>query len=118
MISSNNLLKSVNYYYHLANYTNNYYDIKAIQNRDGGFSGGVPRRTVMEWAEFGAVNLFVLPAKSFHILKDSIVEFTYSGSNSLKKKIAYQYNSYYQPMFESICNSDGTQTINYTENIS
>jgi hypothetical protein len=112
--SSNNLLKSVNHYYHLANYTNSYYDIKAIQSRDGGFSGGCTAENGYGMGGIRPVNLFVSPAKSFHTLKDSVVEFTYSGSNSLKRKISYQYNSYYQPMFESIYNSDGTQTINYT----
>jgi len=112
--SSGNLLKSVNYYYHLANYTSNYYDIKAIQNRDGGFSGGCTPENGYGMGGIRPVNLFVSPAKSFRTLKDSTIELTYSGSNFLKKKIAYQYNSYYQPMFETIYNSDGTQTINYT----
>jgi hypothetical protein len=60
------------------------------------------------------VYLFVSPAKSYHTLKDSVVELTYAGSDFVKKKIVYQYNAHYQPMFETLYNSDGTQTINYT----
>ncbi len=116
--NSTNLLKSINFYYHLANYTNNYYDVKAIQNRDGGFNISCPLgysiNTGLNDGGLRPVNLFVSPAKLFHILKDSVIELTYSGNNFITKKIVYQYNSYYQPMFETIYNSDGTQTINYT----
>jgi hypothetical protein len=116
--SLNNLIKSVNYYYHLANYINSLYDIRAVQNRDVGFtsngcSGGSPNGG---WGTGGnrPVYLFVSPAKSFHALKDSVIETTYSGSNFIRKKIAYLYNPFYQPMFETQYNSDSTQTINYT----
>jgi len=109
------IVKDVKYYYSLANYSNSFYSIRAMENRIGGFlldcaspNGG--------WGTGGKrpVMLFVSPAKSFHTLQDSIVEFTYSGSGFLKKKTAYQYNSFYQPIFETVYNSDGTQTINYT----
>src|SRR5687768_6229119 len=58
--------------------------------------------------------IFVSPAKSFFTLSDSIVEKTYQGANFISQKKAYKYNSYYQPDYESIYNSDGTQTITYT----
>jgi len=44
-----------------------------------------------------SISLFP-PAKSYHTLKDSLVELTYSGANATKKKIVYQYNPWYQPM--------------------
>jgi hypothetical protein len=113
--NSNTLLKSINHYYRLANYKNDYYTIKAIQNRVGGFAGGcIDLSNGYGSGGLRAVNLFVSPAKSFRCLEDSVVEFTYNGSNVLKRKTAYQYNEYYQPMFESLYNSDGTQTITYT----
>ena len=113
--NAGSIIKDVNYYYSLANYSQSFFSIKAIENRIGGFvltcngNGG--------WCTGGnrPVMLFVSPAKSFQTLKDSVVEFTYSGSNFVKKKIAYQYNSWYQPMIETHYNSDGTQTINYTK---
>jgi hypothetical protein len=115
--SLNNQVKSVNYYYHLANYTNALYDIRAIQNRSGGFNqncgSGGPNEGMGDGG-IRPVDLFVSPAKSYHTLKDSVVEITYSGVNSIRKKIAYQYNPWYQPMFETLYNSDSTQTINYT----
>lgn len=120
--NNGNLIKSINYYYHLSNYTNNFYSVRAIQNRIGGFNlscqgaGG-------EWDNSGDVEyitgdqamiFFISPAKSFVTLKDSVVETDYSGANSIQKKTAYQYNAWYQPMYETIYNSDGTQTIHYT----
>ncbi|WP_153797441.1 hypothetical protein [Foetidibacter luteolus] len=113
--NSDNLIKSIKNYYKIADYSNSFYDIRAIQNRSGGFdySGCTPN------GGFGSggnrpVILFVSPAKSFYTLKDSVVERTYSGTSSVKKKITYKYNDFYQPMFEAVHNSDGTQTISYT----
>jgi len=114
--SLNNLIKSVNHYYHLANYSNNLFDVRAIQNRVNGFNPNCGGYNNDGGSSGGnrPVYLFVSPAKSYHTLKDSVVEQTYSGINFVKKKIAYQYNPYYQPMFETLYNSDSTQTINYT----
>lgn len=115
--SLNNLIKSTSYYYHLANYNNSFYDIKALQNRQGGFNlscGGSYPNGGYGSGGLRPVNLFVAPAKSYHTLTDSVVDLTYSGSNFVKKKTVYQYNAYYQPMFETLYNSDGTQTIKYT----
>jgi hypothetical protein len=124
--NNGNPLKTIGYYYHLANYTNNFYSVRTVQNRVGGFNlqcqsgGGI-------WDNSGdaeimnvsnspdqAVIFFISPAKSFFTLKDSVVELDYSGSNYITKKTTYQYNDYYQPMFETEYNSDGTQTIHYT----
>jgi len=115
--ASGNQIKSVNYYYRLANYTNNFYDVRAIQNRDGGFNGSCGSGIENGYNTGGlrAVNLFVSPAKSYRTLKDSITELTYNAGNVIKKKIAYQYNSYYQPIYESAYNSDGTQTITFIQ---
>lgn len=115
--NNNTLLKTVKYYYHIANYTNNFYDIKAIQNRIGGFDLQCPSSYPNDFSADGIrpVIIFVSPAKSFHTLTDSIVEQTYSAGNFIKKKKAFTYNSYYQPMFESEYNSDNTQTITYTQ---
>ena len=62
--SLNNLLKSVSYYYHLANYTNNFYDVKAIQNRINGFDGSGCSGTWNTGTDDGvrpSSSLFLLP---------------------------------------------------------
>lgn len=114
--NNSNLLKSVSYYYHLANYSNTFYSVRAIQNRIGGFmaNGQCPMGGTDFYYNDRPVYLFVSPAKSYFTLKDSVVELDYSGSNVLTKETTYQYNPYYQPMFETVYNSDGTQTIHYT----
>jgi hypothetical protein len=111
--ASNVLIKSINYYYHLANYLHPFYDIIAMLERTGGFDGTCDNEFTGGYGE-RPVYLFVSPSKSYHTLTDSVIELTYSGSSSIKKKTAYTYNTHYQPMFETIYNSDGTQTINYT----
>lgn len=122
--NNSNLVKSVNYYYHLANYSNQFYSVRAIQNRVQGFNpspscgggGGTWDNSGEVEYDLGdqAVIFFISPAKSFFTLKDSVVEQDYSGSNYVTKKTAYQYNAWNQPMFETVYNSDGTQTIHYT----
>lgn len=113
--NAGNVIKAVNYYYSLGNYDHSFFSIRAIENRAGGFNTGCSSPE----PGFGTggnrpVMLFISPAKSFHTLKDSVIETTYSGSNFLRKKTAYQYNAFYQPMLETQYNSDGTQTISYT----
>jgi Family of unknown function (DUF5977) len=113
--SSGTLLKSSNYYYSLANYSNDFYDVRAIQNRNGGYlacSGG----TYNDFNTQGMrpIIIFVSPAKSYHTLTDSTVEKTYQGSNFLTIKKTFKYNDYYQPEFITIQNSDSTQSISYT----
>ena len=110
--NSNSLLKSVNYYYHLANYSNNFYDVRAIQNRADGFNYipcGYPS------SGMGSANrpviLFVSPAKSYHTLTDSIVETNYSNGNSLISRKYFTYDSYYQTKTQTEFNSDGTPTV-------
>jgi len=122
--NSSNLIKSINYYYHLANYTNKFYSVRAIENRVQGFNpspacsgggGNWDNAGNVEYMRYDQpVIFFVSPAKAFFTLKDSVVESDYSGTSSIQKKTAYQYNAFYQPMFETVYNSDGTQTIHYT----
>jgi hypothetical protein len=113
--ASGNLLKSVNHYYHQIGYSQKFYDIKVRDNTIGSTSHcGAP-------SDFSFSNgarrfsIFVSPAKSFFTLEDSVIELMYNGSNFIKNKKAFQYNSYYQPQYETMYNSDGTQTIAYTQ---
>lgn len=111
--NTNTPLKKVNYYYHLANYTNNFYDVKALQNRVGGFDFGNCPGGVQEGYGTGglrAVNLFVSPAKSFHALTDSVVETSYAGTNTLTSRKYYTYDSRYLVKTEQDFASDGTST--------
>ena len=109
--SSDTLLKSVNYYYHLANYSNKFYDIKALQNRDCGFNVVAGLTPNGGWGiDVRPVNLFVSPAKSFHILTDSIVEINFSNGNSLTSRKYFTYNVLYQMKSQQEFNADGTST--------
>lgn len=117
--NSSILLKAVNYYYRLADYTNNYYDVKAIQNRVSAFDPCPGGGTFNEiWSGGGGprpVNLFVSPAKSFHALTDSITETTYQGTKAIVQRKSFTYDSKYQVRSETDYNSDGTvKTISYT----
>jgi YD repeat-containing protein len=116
--NSNNCLKSVNYYYSLGNYSNNFYDVKAIQNRVGGFSGSCGVNSPNNGYNSGGwrpVNLFVTPAKSFFTLTDSIKEITYQGIDSLVVKKSFTYDSKYQVRSESVYTSDNSvKTTSYT----
>lgn len=116
--NSNNLLKSVNYYYRLGGYTNNFYDVKAFQNRDNGFPGSCGAGSPQNGYASGgwrAVNLFVSPAKAFYTLTDSVVEVTYQGVKSIREKKSYTYDSKYQVRSETYQNSDnGSTVISYT----
>ncbi|GAB2839385.1 hypothetical protein GCM10027043_48290 [Ferruginibacter profundus] len=116
--NSNTLLKSVDYTYHLANYTNNFYDVKAIQNRDGGFNypscSGGPNGGAGSGG-LRPVNLFVSPAKSFNAQMDSKVETTYSNGNTLTNTSTYTYDSFNQLKTSQTTSSDGTnKTITYS----
>jgi hypothetical protein len=110
--NSGNQLKSVDYYYRLANYTNNFYDIRAIQNRDGGFNNMCSTSPNAGWGGCGnrPVILFVSPAKSYRTLTDSVVETNYSNGISIKNRKYLSYNGYYQTSGEQLFNSDGTST--------
>ncbi len=116
--NSSNVIRTVSHFYHLANYTNNFYDVRAIQSRQGGFNGSCGGNSPNMGLNSGGerpVDLFVSPAKSYRTLEDSTTDLTYSNGISIKKKTVYQYNSYYQPMYQIEYNSDGTQTITYTQ---
>lgn len=104
------LLKSTNYNYILSNYTNNFYDVKAIENRIGGFdlNCGSPNRGTDDGLR--PVMIFVSPAKSFHSLLNNVVDVTYSNGNPLTKTQYYTYNSYYQVHSKQTVNSDGSST--------
>ncbi len=115
--NSGKLLKNVSYYYRLGNYTNNYYDVKAIQNRVSAFDPCPSTGTFHNaWGSgLRPVNLFVSPAKSFHILIDSIKEVTYQEGNTIVQKKTFTYDAKYQVKSETINNSDGTaNTTSYT----
>lgn len=114
--SLNVLLKSVDYYYRLANYTNNFFSIRAIQNRNGGFNTSCGTGSPNWYCCYiRPVVIFVSPAKSFYTLTDSIVEKEYQGAKTFIQKKAFRYDNYYQPEFVTSYNSDGSQTINYTK---
>ena len=117
--NSSTLLKSVQYFYSQADYSENFYSIKVIDNRIGGFdvTGGGCGGNGAEFAYNGArrFTAFVSPAKSYHTLTDSVVEKIYHGTNYIVQKKVYGYNSFYQPEYETVYNSDGTQNITYTK---
>jgi YD repeat-containing protein len=106
-----NSLKTITYTYSLANYKNNFYDIKAIQNRTNGFdfpSGCTPNGG---WGlDIRPVNLFISPAKSFHTLTQSIVEENYSNGNVVTNTKSFTYNEIYQLKTTQELNADGTAT--------
>lgn len=112
---ANTLKRSINYYYSLGEYTENFYSVKAIDNRiggadagDGGCGGGGHEHESGGAARF---TLFVSPAKAYYTKTDSIVETNYEGSNVLKQTKAYTYDAKYQVQSESVHNSDKTQTV-------
>lgn len=120
--ATNNLLKSINYYYHRAESAKSFYSIRAVDNRIGGAeaSGWCPDGYANnEFLHNGArrYTILVSPAESYYTLTDSVVEKNYSGSQVLVNKKSYQYNSFYQPEYEAVDNGDGTQTITYTKSI-
>jgi YD repeat-containing protein len=111
--NSNTLVKSVNYYYHLAAYTNSFYDVRAIQNRQGGFSS-CPTGSMDDG--FGTcgnrpVILYVSPAKAFYTLLDSVVESEFANGIAFTTK---KYSTYdvprYQLKTQQVFNSDGTSS--------
>lgn len=116
--NSGTILKSVNYYYQQADYSEKFYSIKAVDNRIGGpdASPGGCGGNGVEWESNGGrrYTLFLSPGKSFFTLTDSIIEKIYQGPNFLTRKKSYKYNSHYQVEYEINDNSDSTQSITYT----
>jgi YD repeat-containing protein len=112
--ASNNPLKSINYYYHQVNYTNNFYDIRAIQNRVGNFDPSTNSNASIDDGIGTCGNrpviLYISPAKSYHILLDSVVATDILGGNPLTSRKYYTYDNYYQVNSEQFFNSDGTST--------
>lgn len=117
--NSGNKLKTVNYFYHQADYSEKYTSIRAIDNRIGGpdASGGGCGGDGQEVGGGGSrrYTLFISPTKSFFTLTDSVVEKIFQGVNYLTRKKSYKYNSHYQVEYEISENSDGTQLITYTK---
>jgi hypothetical protein len=116
--SSNNLVKSINYYYHQAEYSNTFYSVKAVDNRPGGADASCPGYGYgREFDISGArrFTVFVSPAKSYYTVTDSVIERTYQGANSIFSKKSYLYNSYYQPEYVTTENSDSTRSILLTK---
>jgi len=107
--NANQLVKSVEYFYSLKGYSEDFYSARVTDNLVGSdntvnfTTAGNRRYTV-----------FVSPAKSYFSLTDSVVEKTYSGLVYLKQKKSYRYNDYGQLVNESMVNSDGTETISLT----
>lgn len=106
---SNELVKDVEYFYSLKDYSQDFYSVRAKDNMTGSenidFDNAGGRR----------FTVFVSPAKSYFTTTDSVVEKTFSGSDFIKVKKAYKYNEYYQQVGEIIYNSDGTQNISLTK---
>jgi len=123
----NKVTQSINYYYHQADYAENFYSIRIEDNYNGGFGqirvnavdngGGLYGGNLcgfgnLRWA------LTSFPAKSYYTLTDSIITKTYdAGGSFLPEKKSYRYNYKYQPCYETIENSDGAKKISYTKRI-
>jgi YD repeat-containing protein len=102
---ANSMVKKVNYYYSLADYSQKYYSIKVLDNRDAGCDGTGSSTT--SFNNMGtAFTLFASPAKSYFSLTDSVVETNYAGSTALTTRKSYQYDSHYQLQSEATLNSE------------
>lgn len=110
---SDNLLKAVRYHYSTADFSQKYYSVRVRDNRVGGADANGPH----EFNQNGSrrFSIYVSTGKSFYTLIDSVIERTYYGNNTHAIKRVYKYNKYFQPEYESVHNSDGTQTITYTK---
>lgn len=124
--NNNTLVKSTEYFYSRANYSDALYSIKCFDGFANGPSVGTynseyPSGSGIPMCPYNHSNgyrryiLVATPAKSYNTLTDSIIEKTYNGSSFVRVKKAFNYNSYAQPEFVSSYNSDGTQTISYTK---
>lgn len=95
--NNDSLISKTNYYYRLADYSNNFFDVKAVQNRAGGFNS---TGSAMNggWGTYNRpVILFISPAKSFRSLTDSVIETTYGkGIPPIITKKYFAYDNYYQ----------------------
>jgi len=125
--AQNNLVQSINYYYHQADYSEKYYSMRVEDNyndcfgkikSDNDFNGcGYYSRNSCPFG-YARWALTLFPAKSYYTLTDSIITKTYdAGGNFVPEKKSYRYNYKYQPCYEIIENSDGTKKISYTKRI-
>jgi hypothetical protein len=140
----NNMVKTVNYYYRQAEFSNQFYSLKAFDHYDGYFGGianllnmcpctgictepGTPVYEDMGWGmNSGPDNVpykawrrwevCITPAVSFYTVLDSMTERTLDlNGNYITTKKAFTYNKYYQQEFATTFNTGGTQTISYTK---
>ncbi len=106
------LLKTTNYNYIVSNYTNNFYDVRAIENRVGGFNlsctGSYPNSGTTDGDR--PVVMYISPGKSYRSVLDNTVDISYSNGNPFTKTQYYTYNSYYQVQSKRTVNADGTST--------
>jgi YD repeat-containing protein len=105
--NNGNQVRIVNHYYHQANYSQNFYDIRAVDNVGGGIG--------MTQAFFGengwrAASIYVSPNKTYTTVQDSLVQIDYLNGVSVTDRKYYTYNSLYQLQSEQHFASDGTST--------
>jgi YD repeat-containing protein len=117
--NNNQLVKSIEYYYSQKDYSEKLYSIKAKDNYVGGLALGeyepvMPYYGYNQTAGVRRYTMVVSPAKSFYTVTDSVIEKTYQGTNYITQKKAYAYNQYFQPEYETVYNSDGSQIISRT----
>jgi|GEM_PF-5078211 len=106
--NSGNLLKSISYNYHQANYSENFYDIRAVDMVIGGF-GTSTSFFEAENSVRGAM-IYVSPNKTYKTLTDKVVETNYLNGTPLVTEKDYTYNSLYQVQTETVFRSDHTST--------
>ncbi|MGC4037076.1 MAG: hypothetical protein QM764_14045 [Chitinophagaceae bacterium] len=122
--SANVRIKSTNYYYRQADYSQKFYSLKVEDNY--GMSSATYEKYVAAFegtsipaygcdgGRWRRWSICVTPAKSFFTLLDSVVDKTYISDNiNIVQKKEYRYNQFYQPEYVVSYNSDGSQTINY-----
>jgi len=105
--NAGNPVRTINYYYHQDNYSQNFYDIRAVDNVNGGIGSTQAFFGTNGWR---AATIFVSPNKTYTTLKDSIVQVDNLNGVSLTDRKYYTYNSLYQLRSEEHFNSDGTST--------
>ncbi|HEY4111430.1 hypothetical protein [Puia sp.] len=106
--TSNNWVKTVNYYYHQANYSQNFYDIRALDNVQGSVGNTGAFFSPNGWR---AATILVSPNKTYTTLKDSVVETDYLNGSAVTNRTYYTYNSLFQLQSEQHFASDGGSTL-------
>jgi hypothetical protein len=106
--NAGNPVKTVNYYYHQANFSQNFYDIRAVDNVQGSIGSTQAFFGVNGWR---AATIFVSPNKTYTTVTDSVVEVDNLNGVSVTDRKYYTYNSLFQVQSEQHFNSDGTSTV-------